>query len=203
MPKKTNQHKAMLEGLFQKAVLFLKQPEKAFAAEKKTDVSQAFIYLAILSLVGAVLGGIVTAAMALPGAFALLLIPAGYLMGIIGAVIMGLWLHLWAYVFGAKGGLHETLKAAFYGGTPVYLLGWIPFIGFLFSLWSVYLQWLGLKGLQGMKGDKAAIAVIVAFVIPMAIAGLIALFALSMFAYMPVNTLPPGMEMPADFQLPA
>ena len=96
-------------------------------------------------------------------------------------MIAGLWLHLWAYIFGAKKGLHQTLKTVFYGGTPSYLLGWIPFIAILFWLWSLYLQWIGLQKLHDMPGNKALLSILIAFILPLIILTILALLALSFF----------------------
>jgi hypothetical protein len=160
----------MIEKIFKKAMGFLKQPEKAFDREKGTDVMEAFKYLALLFLVVSVLSAVISLN---PASFV-----AIYVMGIIFSVIAGLWLHLWAYVFGAKKGLHQTLKAFFYGGTPSYLLGWIPFIGLLFWVWALYLQWIGLQRLQDMKGNRAAFSILVAFIIP-----IMAVAVLTIMAY--------------------
>ncbi len=162
----------MLNEIFQKALEFLQRPAKAYDREKATDVIEAFKYMAVLFLVVSVLSAI----MALnPISFVLT-----YVSGIIFAVIAGLWLHLWAYIFGAKKGLHQTLKTVFYGGTPSYLLGWIPFIAILFWLWSLYLQWIGLQKLHDMPGNKALLSILIAFILPLIILTILALLALSL-----------------------
>jgi hypothetical protein len=163
----------MLDKIFQKAMGFLQQPAKAFDNEKATDIMEAFKYMVVLFLVVSVLSAIVS--------LNPLIFITTYVFGIVFAVIAGLWLHLWAYIFGAKGGLHQTLKTVFYGGTPTYLLGWIPLINILTGLWFLYLGWVGLKRLQGMPGDRAAFSILIAFIIPMMIIGIIALTFLALF----------------------
>jgi hypothetical protein len=163
----------MLNDIFQKAMGFLQKPAKAYDKEKGTDVFEAFKYMAILFLVVSVLTAVISLQ---PLTFVLV-----YVYGIVSTVIAGLWLHLWAYIFGAKRGLHQTLKTVFYGGTPNYLLGWIPYIGILFWLWTLYLNWTGLQRLHGMPGDRATFSILVAFVVPMAIMVILALMALSFF----------------------
>ncbi len=169
----------MLNEIFQKVMGFLQKPVKAFDAEKKTEPMEALIYVAIVSVVGAVMGGILTMATTANALMAGVAIIGAYVAGIVLVVISGLWLHLWAYIFGAKGGLNQTLKTVFYGGTPSYLLGWIPFIGILFFLWSLYLEWTGLQRLHGMPGDKAAFSIVVAFIIPLVVMAVLAMLALT------------------------
>jgi pilus assembly protein TadC len=79
-------------------------------------------------------------------------------------------------VFGAKKGLNQTLKSVFYGGSPNYLLGWIPLINIIAGLWSLVLAGIGLTRLQGIKGGKAAGAIIIAILIPLIIT-MVLLFA--------------------------
>ena len=176
---------------------FLQQPTKAFASEKKTELPEAFIYMAILSIVSAVLGGIIGLVFVGP-LLGIVGIIGGYIGGLIFAVIGGLWLHLWAYIFGAKGGLNQTLKATFYGGTPSYLLGWIPAIGGLFGLWSLYLQWTGLKSLHGMEGSKAAFAMVITFIIPALIIVVLLMIGIALFTSMggDLGMMPPMFETP-------
>ncbi len=179
----------MLNDIFQKAMGFLQQPAKAYDKEKGTDVIEAFKYMAILFLIVSVLSAIISLN---PLTFITI-----YIFGIVGAVIAGLWLHLWAYVFGAKKGLHQTLKTVFYGGTPSYLLGWIPYIGILFWLWSLYLDWTGLQKLHGMPGDRAALSILIAFIVPMIILAVLALMALSFLVpFMAEYGGPQGFQMP-------
>jgi hypothetical protein len=185
----------MLNKIFQKAMGFLQQPAKAFDAESKTEPMEAFVYMAVLSIVGAVLTGIVSLFSPLGGGFLVMTAILGaYIGGIVFSVISGLWLHLWAYIFGAKKGLNQTLKTVFYGGTPSYLLGWIPFIGILFFLWSLYLEWTGLQRLHGMPGDKAALSIVVAFVIPFVLLIVLAMVALSLLSpfLSQMGGFPPG-----------
>jgi hypothetical protein len=180
----------MLNDIFQKAMGFLKQPAKAFEKESATDVTAAFKYMLVLMLVVAILSAAISLnALAFVGI---------YVFGIFGSVIVGLWLHLWAYIFGAKKGLNQTLKTVFYGGTPNYLLGWIPIINILASLYAIYLYWVGLKGLQVMPGDKALFAILIAIIIPMIILVVMGLLLLAALAPILGGTggLGPGFPLP-------
>jgi hypothetical protein len=88
----------------------------------------------------------------------------------VGLVIGALWIHLWAMVVGAKNGLEQTMKSVFYGATPMYLLGWIPFVGILASLWGLVLVGIGLMRLQNLSSGRAILAILIAIVIPVVIA---------------------------------
>ena len=190
----------MSDGIFQKAMGFLQQPTKAFDKEKKTDLTSAFTYMAVLAIIVAVLSGIVAIIMApVLGVFVVATMVAAYIGVLIGNIIGGLWLHLWAYIFGAKKGLNQTLKTVFYAGTPNYLLGWIPIINWVFMLWGLFLDYVGLKTLHGMPGNRAALAVIIAIVIPVIIAALAAVYFISLFSSyggFGGEMFPPGMVLP-------
>lgn len=182
-----------------KGIAFLSSPGKSFDAEKKTGLNSAFKYMLVLAIILSVMGAIVAA---LTTMFGFSFIPAGsippeasffmnpaiifitslvssYVGLVIVLVIWGLWLHLWAFVLGAKNGLEQTLKATFYGNTPHYLLGWIPIINIITFIWSIVLMGMGLVKFHGFSGGKAAVAIIIAIVIP----GLIIMaFALTFIA---------------------
>lgn len=186
-----------------KGFSFLTDPGRSFDAEKNTNLNDAFKYLLILAVITAVLGAIVAAFWT---TFAYTFIPpgsippeatgfmnppvifvtslvAGYVGAIITSVIWSLWLHLWAYVLGAKNGLAQTMKSVFYGGTPNYLLGWIPFINFIAAIWSFVLAGMGLMRFHGITGGKAALSIIIALVIPLVIGfAILAAFLIPMIA---------------------
>ena len=148
-----------------KARGFFFEPGKAFGAEEKTSTGEAFKYLLTLSVVLAVMTGIIAAG-ASGNAMVFVFSAAGvYVAIVIGAFIGGLILHLFAYIFGARKGIEQTLKAVFYGSTPGLLLGWIPIVGVIFSLWNVFLEVVGLKVLQKMSTGRAVLAVLTPIII--------------------------------------
>ncbi len=161
-----------------KAVDFLKSPEKSFDSVKGKKIGEAFKFVLIVALIFAVLNGVVAGLMLsytpiLAATLPLIVISVivvSYIGIIIFLTIWGLWLHLWAYIFGARRGLEQTIKAVYYGNSPVYLLGWIPVILIISSIWSLVLQGIGLKKLQGMNTGKAASAMVIAIIIPLVIA---------------------------------
>ncbi|NIQ17684.1 MAG: hypothetical protein GTN43_02640 [Candidatus Aenigmarchaeota archaeon] len=166
-----------------KAIDFLKAPEKSFNSVKGEKLGEAFKFMLVVAIVFAVLNGIVAGLMAsffpmglgmMGGATLLPVMIVGSIVGgyiglIIFLTIWGLWLHLWAYIFGARKGLEQTLKTVYYGFSPHYLLGWIPVVSILITLWSLVLQGMGIKNLHGITGGRAALALIVAILIPLII----------------------------------
>lgn len=157
---------------------FILSPAKAFKAEKKTSLGEAFKY----GFIGLLVLGALSALMALimpttnqlpevigPGLGAAITFFVIAIVGFIGLLVNGLWLHLWAYVFGAKQGLSETIKIVFYSETPSYYLGWIPLLNIVAGIWTIILSGIGLMHLQKLSRGRAAGAIIVAVVIPIII----------------------------------
>ncbi len=173
-----------------RVMAFITQPAKAFDAEEKTDLGKAMVYgllgLLIRSALAAVLLaiGIGVFGIAIGGLFGagalggmmgsnlgvligILVFVVGVIGGFIGLLVMGLWIHLWAYIFGARQGLGQTVKTAFYANTPDYALGWIPMVSIATSIWSLVLFGVGLTRLQKLPTGKAAAAVIIGVVLPL------------------------------------
>ncbi|WP_054848412.1 hypothetical protein [Methanoculleus chikugoensis] len=47
-------------------------------------------------------------------------------------LLVGVWLHIWVYIFGGRRGIGQTLKAAMYSYTPpFYIIAWIPILGLI------------------------------------------------------------------------
>jgi hypothetical protein len=160
----------------EKGKLFLFEPTKAFTAEQSTSFGDAFKYVMLLAIVSSVLSGII-AAFVVGIALGVAAIITTYIMLVIGVVIGGLILHIFAYIYGARKGLDQTLKTVAFGSTPTLLFTWIPVIGWIISLYGIVLNVIGLKNLQGMSTGRAALAVLT----PIIIVGIIALVLLLVF----------------------
>ncbi|MFH1445512.1 MAG: YIP1 family protein [Nanoarchaeota archaeon] len=171
------------KDFFKKFKGFLVEPTKTFAKEKNTTLGDAFKYALILFFISSILAAVwsftITPLFSVPEVYKtpgmeLLYNPVfifvwSYVGSIIFSLLGGLWIHLFAYLFGAKKGLKQTIKTVFYAQTPN-VFGGLPIIGMVFGIWSLFLQFLGLKALHGMKGDKAALTVVVAILIPILVA---------------------------------
>jgi hypothetical protein len=99
------------------------------------------------------------------------------LLGVLGAFgglfIGGSWTHLFVWAFGGRKGYGNTIKAFAYGYTPVFLFGWLPFVGMLFSIWALVLNIIGIKQLHQISTGRAIGAVLLGIVTLVIIAVLI------------------------------
>lgn len=162
-------------NFLKKAYGFVKSPAKSFKPVKKEALGEAFKYMALMTLLIFFLTPAYFSITAfVKGAFLwsdllnpllVILMLLFYLYSIIGLTFLSLWLHVWAYVLGAKKGLVQTMKATFYGATPYYLLGWIPPVWIISLFWTLILQWLGLMKLQEINPGKAMIAILIPWLI--------------------------------------
>jgi len=170
-------------------------PAKEFAASKEDTLVDAFKYyvllLAILAVILAIVVTIVvTAVVSMLGLSELTLMPelpelskitpllgAGAFVGIIGvgiiaALYISVWLHIWVYLFGGRKGLKQTVKTVTYGATPCLVLGWVPGPNILIApIWSLLLVITGVMELHELSSGSAILAVILAILVPLIIVG--------------------------------
>ncbi len=171
---------------------FLLTPTKTFKAERKTSFVDAIKYGLLGLLIMAILTAIITAIFGaidvwsitqpIGGAAGTTTLAAFFgviVFGFIGLMLVGLWLHLWVFIFGGKQGIANTLKTVFYAYSPVYVLGWIPIVSFFANIWHLVLTVIGLTKLQKLSTGRAVGAVIVAIVIPLIIIAMLAAWAIS------------------------
>jgi len=95
--------------------------------------------------------------------------------------ISGSLTHLFVRAFGGRKGYGNTMKAFAYGNTPLFLFGWIPFVGMLFPLWALVLNVIGIRQLHEISTGRAVGAVLLGIVALVIIAVLIALFVVVFF----------------------
>jgi len=107
-----------------------------------------------------------------PVIFALLAVVGAFASLFIG----GLWTHLFVRAFGGRKGYRNTIKAFAYGNTPLFLFGWIPFVGMLFPIWAWVLNIIGIKQLHEISTGRAIGAVLLSIVALVIIVVLIVLF---------------------------
>jgi len=96
-----------------------------------------------------------------PVAFALLAVVGAFASLFIG----GLWTHLFVRAFGGRKGYRNTIKAFAYGNTPLFLFGWIPFVGMLFPLWAWVLNIIGIRQLHEISTGRAIGAVLLSILL--------------------------------------
>ena len=81
-----------------------------------------------------------------------------------GLFISGSWAHLFVRAFGGRKGYGNTIKAFAYGETPLFLFGWIPFVGMLFWIWALVLNIIGIRQLHEISTGRAVGAVLLSMV---------------------------------------
>lgn len=178
---------------------FLFSPLKTFDASKEDTIGDAFKYFVAILAFYAVLFGIMVL-VALPAMLwivepwaammglvvgpilAVAMTIFSLILGIISVFIAGLWMHIWVYIVGGRKGVMQTIKALMYGGTPYYLLGWIPFIGIIAVIWSIILYIIGIRQLHELSTGKAVLAVILTVIVPAAVITLAIIGAIVIFA---------------------
>jgi hypothetical protein len=102
------------------------------------------------------------------------------LLAVVGAFaslfIMGSLTHVFVRAFGGRKGYGNTMKAFAYGETPLFLFGWIPFVGMLFPIWALVLNIIGIRQLHEISTGRAVGAVLLSMVALIVIAVLIGVF---------------------------
>jgi hypothetical protein len=160
-------------------------PTKEFTASKDAGLSDAArYYVPLLAILAAILAIAVTAVvliLGIPqiGKFAPLLGIGAFVgiiaVGILAALFIAVWLHIWVYLLGGRKGLTQTLKAVTFGVTPILILGWLPGPNVLLApLWSLILVILGVKVLHELSQKTAIFAVILAILVPLVLVGVVA-----------------------------
>lgn len=182
----------MDKKLFKKIKGFLLSPSKAFKAEEKTKLGDTFKYALVGLVVMGLLSGLIAAFTGGAIAFVSVLFMA-IIGGTVAILIGGLWLHLWAYLFGAKKGVAQTIKIVAYANTPGYYLGWIPLINIVAGIWTIVLEVIGLTKLQKLSTGRAVGAVLIAIIIPLVIIVGVILWVLAVAAPFLETGFPTGM----------
>jgi hypothetical protein len=161
----------------QKVRGFLIAPASTFDNVETEALGSALRYFAIWAAIYAILqtillytvdrGALETLSdlLGLNAAAVYLLNPAVFgLVGLLGAFaslfIYGSWAHLFVRAFGGRKGYWNTIKAFAYGNTPLFLFGWIPFVGTLFSIWALVLDIIGIRQLHEISTGRAIGAVL-------------------------------------------
>ena len=178
---------------------FLLNPAETFRNCRDDPAGSVLSYFAVLLIIDALLtSAIAVLGIGYLGAF-LKYIPANsyylpavvfliiLLGGLVWALIISAWIHLWVYLVGGRKGIFSTVRAVLYGMTPGLLFGWIPVVGIFFTLWALILEIIGIRELQEISGGKAILVMIIAFLIPT----LLIVLAAAWFMVSSVSTVTP------------
>ena len=166
---------------FKKIIPFFAAPAKAFEAERREDLSETLKYglcgIAVLAVLSSIISTFVLRAITGGNTvFAFLFLFLITLVGgFLGLVFYSLWLHLWTYLLGGREDFEHTVKTVFYAATPVYYLGWIPFVSLVGLVWFFVLQAIGLTKLQKLSTGSAILAVLASVLIPLVLMGIMML----------------------------
>jgi len=185
-------------NFWEKTKGFLGAPSNTFDDVEPEALGSALKYFAIWAVIYAVLqtivfytlgGGVFQALAGLLGLNATAVYDfnpvASGLMALLGAFvglfISGSWAHLFVRAFGGRKGYGNTIKAFAYGNTPVFLFGWIPFVGGLFWIWALVLNIIGIRQLHEISTGRAIGAVLLSIVALGVIIALIVIFVMLLF----------------------
>ena len=155
---------------------FIQKPSKAFASEAKTSVREAVRFGLMWLIVPVILSVLFISFKAAEISIFVIISYslALYLVYIIFYMIFTSWLHLWAYIFGSKTDIGQTIKVVIYSSAPLFLFGWVPaiipksatmFASVLLTVWMLVLYIFGLKQLHKLSIGRAAGAALVSSMI--------------------------------------
>lgn len=176
----------------------LVNPVPTFQSLKEVTLGEALKYFLILVVIYSLLSAIIasvgvgsglfpfmTGSDAVAGgamAFVTVLVTSIILMIILTFIIAAI-VHIFVILLGGTQGFHQTMKGIIYGGTPSYLLGWIPVIGIIFHLWGFILEILGIRELQQISTVRAILAVIIPIIIIFIIIIVVVALVMSAFIF--------------------
>jgi len=147
----------MLDIVIQKVKSVITDPKGFFQKLKKEKgVGDAFVFIALLSVISLVGGIIVNILMPQPqlegfeqlatplGAGAIVIASVvGYFLGLALSFVWAGILHIWIMIWGGRAPYSKTYQLAAYASTPSMLFGWIPFIGMFAGIYALILLIMG------------------------------------------------------------
>lgn len=181
----------MTHPLVEKVKGFLLKPSETFRATRSESLSCAYQYYVVLLIIYSVLLAIVVAAsfgivyfstmtaIASSGAlgsggtqmmkafmpflisYVLFLPYLIFFMMLFGVFFSSLCYHVFVILFGGQKGLAQTVKTAMYAATPLFIIGWIPFVSIIGMVWSWILFIIGIRENQEMTTGRAVLVFIV------------------------------------------
>jgi hypothetical protein len=121
-------------------------------------------------------------------------------MGLVAIPLHAVWLHIFVYILGGRGGIRQTLKTVLYSYTPFCVISWIPIINLFGGIWAIIPEIIGIRELHRISTLRA-IAALVAAVVVLVIILLVPLVFLGpslLGAPVPVNTPAASLLPPSD-----
>ncbi len=174
----------MFTDLLLRVKRILLEPGRFFETLKKeTGVKKAFFYLLVMGLWSSILGLLVSLVWKVnpydfilkmaglpsvvpPTNMELILFSVlGYgAMLLLNFVVAGI-LHGWILLFGGKERYAKTYQLYIYSGTPGFVLGWVPFIGFFTLIYDLILLIIGTQKVHGISKTKSILMYVVPIVL--------------------------------------
>jgi hypothetical protein len=190
----------MPDTLFSRIRGMLTRPVGTFREAKDDPQKDVVTYLFILFMFSTLMGMLTAAAGFGPAGqnrtldiltlvASVVIIPV---LSILGYMLIGLWIHLWVWVFGGRQQSMRTFNALAYSSTPSLLFGWIPFIGPVFSLWALVLLVPGIRECQDMTMQRAVLVVFFS-VLPIIVLLALTVLMPGTFSLMPEPSLSNGL----------
>lgn len=167
------------------------EPANFFRAiRRRGDFINPLVFALICTLVSAVLGGIIGFLFSVGFADQGVI---GAFVGLIGSIIRsliivalglfigsGIWhLLIMLFVKPTNSGYEATFRVAAYS-TAVYLVSWIPVLGWILSLYAIFLGIVGIREVHGTTTGKAALVVLVPIAVIVALALIFILILLAL-----------------------
>ena len=193
----------------------LVQPSRFFSQLREKDLWTAFQYYAVLALLYALLGGIVSwmlddyftelffkwigipfvspspLSLHTQAAVFIVFTLFTYIMTLVGSFISAAVLHVWILIFGGKESYIKTYQLNTYSRMPYFLFGWIPFVSIFAWIYTLGLFIIGTEKLHKIPRRKAVLM----YVIPVAIILLLGIGMLLFFVlYFPWDQIAQTMQ---------
>jgi hypothetical protein len=172
----------MIDSIVTKIKGMLLDPVETFQQSKDDEPKAVLVYYAVLVIINSLfytimsIVGLNPPSDTIPGSGNIFII-FGFAVfsSFILAVLFVAWLHVWVYILGGRKGIFQTAKTFVYAGTPYFLLGWLPYIGFIFLIWSFILSVLGIRDLHEISIVRAGVALAIAIVVPIVLLVILAM----------------------------
>ncbi len=166
----------------EKAGMILTAPSKFFdkvKSEKNMNSAFSFLLLASIVSLAATVVLAINGTMASLGTTEVVVVSLfAWAISILLTFVIAAIVSFSAIRLGGKGNYANGYKAVAYGSLPSYLLGWLPFAGFVFGVWSLFIQAKGVSRMYKISMPRSVIAVIIPSVIIMLLMGVIFLYLL-------------------------
>ena len=153
--------------IFKKIKQYFTAPAKTFKAESKSKLKDALLYglfgvavYTVLYILVSTINFLLNNPIVLQSDYWKYYLSVPVII-FCAPLVFALWLHLWAFIFGARKGIVNTLKIVLYGRTPYYFLAWIPLVNWPVEIWSLVLYGYGLVEIQKLSATKAVATVVI------------------------------------------